>query len=77
MQKTKLAQLSTLAINQKLADKIGAKDNAVVNVTQGNKHADFILKISNDLPESTVLFAANSVTCGFAGRFDQIEIKVS
>jgi NADH-quinone oxidoreductase subunit G len=76
LQQTLIAKLPTLAINQKLADKIGVKDNNNVTVIQDGKTGIFTVNISADLPDTMVLFATNNATCGFAGRFDNIEIKV-
>lgn len=76
LQETAIAKLPVLAINQKLADKIGVKEKGNATVIQDEKANVFTVNICNDLPETTVLFANNSATCGFLGRFDNIEIKV-
>lgn len=76
LQETLMAKLPTLSLNQNLANKIGIKDNGHAIVKQGNKKDSFNVIISNDLPDTTVLFAINNNTCGFAGRFDNIEVKV-
>ena len=75
LQQTFYAKLPVLSVNSKLAAKLGLTDNQGVKVKQENVNGKFNLVISNDLPDSVVLFASNQATSGFAGRFDTIEIN--
>lgn len=76
LQETPFAKLAVLEVNEKLANMLGAATDTEVKVTQAGATSKFKLAINNNLPESTVLFAAQKETQGFGGRFDTIEIKI-
>lgn len=75
LQQTYHGKLPVLSVNSKLASKLGLNDNQHAKVKQDNVNGNFNLGISNDLPETVVLLAANQSTNGFAGRYDTIEIN--
>lgn len=75
LQQTKYGKLPVLSINKKLADKLGLNDKQNLSVYQMGVKGDFSMVISDDLPETVVLLAANANTTGFHGRYDTIEIN--
>jgi len=75
LQQTALAKLPTLSVNQAVISKLGATDGDNVVIEQASHIQRLNLHVSNDLPDTVVLLAANNNTTGFAGRFDEISIS--
>ena len=75
LQDTYFAKLPVLEISSTLAKSLDIIDGAMVDVNQAQKSAKFTAKVNDMLSDKLVLFRADKSTCGFAGRYDQIEIK--
>ena len=76
LQHSYYGQLPTMAINRDLALELNISGHLQVTLNQADSVGSFSLSISNDIPDTVVLLAHNAETCGFAGRYDSIEINV-
>lgn len=77
LQQTTWSKLPTLSVNETVIKKLGVLNGESVMVEQGSHSQRLNLMVSNDLPDTVVLLAANNNTVGFAGRFDEINIGLA
>ena len=73
LQQTVLGKQPTLCVNNKLYQEINNNDHLMVE--QRNISANFNTNVNDIVCSKSVLLAANQNTVGFAGLFDDIELK--